>query len=293
MLRMSTNRVVPLIPYPALLIEENSDRILVVADLHIGWEISLIEKGIHIPSQAWRMRDRLLKIVGKYKPNRIIFLGDVKQAIPRISLEEWKAVPEFFEAIQKVVGDVSVTLGNHDGNLEPLTPRSVKILPSSGLVVGRETHIGLFHGHAWPSPEVLASELLVMGHIHPVVWFRDKLGLWMVRQVWIKASCNGNRLAGAYLKYLNIKTDRNPRETLKRRVGIELNDPRLIIMPAFNDLVGGVSVNRFRKRLIGPFLGSGSVNMADAEVYLMDGTCLGTAKQLRAYVNNVDFRREG
>jgi len=290
---MSTNRVVPLVPYPARLIEDNSERILVVADLHIGWEVSLIEKGIHIPSQVWRIRDKLLEIVGKYKPNRIIFLGDVKHAIPRISLEEWKAIPEFFETIQKVVGDVLVTLGNHDGDLESLVPPSVKILPSSGLVVGGETHIWLFHGHAWPSPEVLASELLVMGHIHPVVWFRDKFGLWMVRQVWIKVNCNGNKLARAYLKYLNIKTDGKPRETLKRRVGIELNDPRLIIMPAFNDLLGGVSVNRFRKHLIDPFLRSGSVNMADAEVYLIDGTYLGTVKQLSAYVNNVDFRREG
>jgi putative SbcD/Mre11-related phosphoesterase len=287
MLRMSKKMVAPLIPHPALLIEENSERILVVADLHIGWEISLMEKGIHIPSQTWRMKERLLKIVEKCGPNRIIFLGDVKQSIPRISFEEWKAVPEFFEAIQKVVGEVWVTLGNHDGDLEPLTPRSVKIFPSIGLVVGRATRIGLFHGHAWPSPEVLASELLVMGHIHPVVRFRDKLGLRMVRQVWIKTICNGNKLAKAYLKYLGIKTDKNATETLKRMVGIELNDPGLIIMPAFNDLLAGVSVSKFRKHLMGPFFGSGSVNMADAEVYLTDGAYLGTAKQLSTY-NSVD-----
>jgi len=277
---MSTNRVLRFIPHPALLIEEKSARVLVVADLHIGWEKTLIEKGIYIPSQAWRVSDSLLKMISKYKPNRIIFLGDIKQTIQRISLEEWKTVPEFFETIQKAVGEISVIVGNHDGDLEPLTPRSVKIFPSSGLVVGREKRIGLFHGHAWPSPEVLSSELLIMGHIHPMVQFRDKLSVRMVKRVWIKAHCNGNILARAYLKYLKIKTDKNPRETLKHRIGIELNDPILIIMPAFNDLIGGVLVNRFMKRLIGPFLGSGSINITDAEVCLIDGTYLGTVKQL-------------
>lgn len=294
MLRMSINRVVTIIPGPSLLIKANSQRILVVTDLHLGWEISLIEKGIHIPSQAWRIKNRLLEIVDKYKLNRIIFLGDVKQAIPRISLEEWRAVPEFFETIQKVVGDISVIVGNHDGDLKALTPRSVKIIPSTGLVIGKEPSIGLFHGHAWPSPEVLASELLVMGHVHPVVRFQDKLGLMMVKRVWIKVRCNSNKLARAYLKYLKIKIKKDSRETLKQRVGIELNDPMLIIMPAFNDLIrSGVSFYRFRKQLVGPLLGSRSVNVADGEVYFTDGTYLGTVKQLRICLNNMNLRKEG
>jgi len=115
----------------------------------------------------------------------------------------------------------------------------------------------------------------------------------MVKQIWIKARCNGNKLASTYLKYLNIKIDENPRETLKRSIGIELNDPMLIIIPAFNDLIGGASLNRLKKRLMGPVLNSGTINVADAEVHLIDGTYLGTAKQLRTYLKNVDQRREG
>ena len=41
---MSIKRVVPVIPNPSLLIETKTERILVVGDLHIGWEISLMEK---------------------------------------------------------------------------------------------------------------------------------------------------------------------------------------------------------------------------------------------------------
>ena len=281
---MSASNVRPLIPFPALLIEEDTERILVVGDLHIGWEISLTDRGIYLPSQASRIQARLLQVIEEYKPTRLILLGDVKQAIPRISFEEWRTVPEFFETIQMAVGDVSVTLGNHDGDLEPLTPTTVKILPSSGIVVGKRTRIGLFHGHAWPSPEVLASDLLIMGHIHPVVWFRDKIGLWTVRQVWVKAKCDGSRMARAYLRYLNIKAERKAREVLKEKFEIEVDDVGLIIMPAFNDLVGGLSINRLEKRLMGPILSSGGVNMEAAEVYLLDGTYIGVVKQLRTYV---------
>jgi hypothetical protein len=187
-----------------------------------------------------------------------------------------------------VVKDISVIAGNHDGDLEALIPSSVKIFPSTGLVVGKNPRIGLFHGHAWPAPDVLSSELLVMGHVHPVIWLRDNLGTWIVKQVWIKGRCNGLKLAKAYLKYLKVKIGVNPRETLKKR-GIQLNDSLLIIMPTFNDLIGGVSLNRFQKRLVGPFLGSGSVNVADSEVYLLDGTYLGTTKQLQTQLDTTNL----
>jgi len=280
---MVDSSIRPLIPFPVLLIEERSERTLVVADLHIGWEISLVDKGIHIPSQITRIQKKLLQVIEASKPERIIFLGDLKQAIPRISFEEWKSVPEFLEAVQKHVSDVSVVLGNHDGELEPLTPRSVKIFPSGGIVVGKEERFGLFHGHAWPSPKVLEREVLVMGHIHPILLFRDTLSVWTMGQVWVKAKCDPHRLAKAYLKYLNVKATSAPEKTLREKLGIELKEATLIIMPAFNDLVGGVSINRLERRLIGPMLGSGSVRLNDAELYLLDGTYVGAVKQLQMH----------
>lgn len=273
----------PLIPFPALIIED-SERILVVADLHIGWEMSLTDSGIYIPSQAHKLRTKLLQIIKEHKPNRLIFLGDIKQAVARISMEEWGEVPKFFEALQEHLEDIVVIPGNHDGDLEPLTPSAIKILPSSGLVIGDNPRIGLFHGHAWPSPEVLSSEILVMGHIHPVVWFRDRLGLWTVQQVWVKTKCSGERLARAYLKHRHVKDCRKPREVLEERFGIQVEDPKLIVVPAFNDLVGGVSINRLERRLMGPILHSGGVYMEGAEAYLLDGAYLGTVKQLQTHL---------
>jgi hypothetical protein len=158
-------------------------------------------------------------------------------------------------------------------------------VPSHGLIIGQNPQIGLLHGHAWPSPEVLSSDILIMGHLHPVVWFRDKLGIWTVKQVWIVSNCDSEKLAAAYLKYRNITPTEKPREALYTRTGIKINDPRLIIVPAFNDLVGGVSVHNLTRRLMGPIIRSTSVNIDAAEIYLLDGTYLGDPIQLQKQVN--------
>lgn len=271
----------PLTPHPALLHEEASERTLIIADLHIGWEIGLTAKGIHIPSQTQRIQERLLEIINEHEPTRLVIVGDVKQAVAQISLREWKDVPEFFEAVQESVKDITVTVGNHDGDLEPLTPTSVTILPSSGTAIGKNPRLGIFHGHAWPSPEVLSSDLLVMGHIHPVVRLGDRIGFWTVRKVWIRTKCDGGKLARAYLKYLGVKVKSDPRELFEERFGFPIGDPRLVVMPAFNDLLGGLSVNRIRKRMMGTLLRSGGVDIDGSETYLLDGTYVGTVEQLR------------
>lgn len=199
----------------------------------------------------------------------------------KISLGEWRDVPEFFESIEKEVSDITVTIGNHDGDLQPLTPRSVKICPSSGTVINMDAKIGLIHGHAWPSPMVLNSDIILMGHIHPVIRFRDSLGLWTVRQVWLRALCDGEKLVRAYINSRKMKLIGNVIEAFEHKYGIKVGNPRLIIMPAFNDLIGGLSVNRVEKRLMGVLLRSGAVTLYDCEAYLLDGTFIGMIGQLR------------
>ena len=124
----------PVQPYPALLLQNSSDRVLVVSDLHIGWERLLSQKGVHVPSQTPKIKNQLLKLIKECKPTRLIVLGDVKDAIVKVSMEEWRDIPDFFETINEKVSDIQVVLGNHDGNLEPLLPETVKILPSTGTV---------------------------------------------------------------------------------------------------------------------------------------------------------------
>jgi len=276
----------PVEPYPALLFENMSEKVLVVADLHIGWEVSLAQKGIHVPSQTPKLLEKMIQLIKATNPTSIVFLGDVKHAVEKVALEEWRDVPEFFQKIGELVPDIQVVSGNHDGNLEALTTPNVKIHSSSGIVIWKR--IALLHGHAWPKIDLLGCDTMVMAHLHPVVTFVDELGFRMMRQVWVKATSKSRKLANCLLKHMKIKPQKNVREEAKKRFGIDLGDQRCIVMPSFNENLGGRSVNRRNERhrrhrtLIGPVLRSSAVDFENAELYLLDGTYLGTPRHLRA-----------
>lgn len=272
-------------PFPALLLRKKAERVLVVADLHIGWEAALAEKGIHVPSQTQKTLSVMVQLIKSHKPTRLLFLGDVKHTVATAEWGEWQDIPDFFEAVGKMVDDIQVIPGNHDGNLKPLLPETVKILPSTGVVLWKNW--GLFHGHTWPAPELLGCRALIIGHVHPVVAFRDPTGFRVTRQVWVRTECNSARLAKSVLKNLNV-TGEKPADLLKERFNVKLRVSQLYIMPSFNSFLGGQTMNKKdisksagSEMFIGPVLRYRSVNIDNAELYLLDGTFLGSINQLR------------
>ncbi len=276
----------PIRPFPALLLKVDSKRVLVVADLHIGWEVTLTKRGVHVPSQTPKMLDKMLRLVEKTSPTEVLFLGDVKYTVSGIEVEEWRDIPHFFEAIQKKVPTIQVIPGNHDGKLEALLPQPVEIVPYTGTTLG---DVGLFHGHAWPAPELLKCRSLITAHVHPMVTFRDPIGFRITSQVWVKAEVDTRELAKSLLKHLGIKNNRHPERLFKEHFNVKPRSSQLFIIPSFNDFLGGRAINKKRHGksgktipFIGPVLRSGSVRMEDAEIYLLDGTFLGTINQLRS-----------
>ncbi len=257
-----TTIVKPVADQPALLLEREAERVLVVADLHLGWEVSLSHQGIHVPSQVPRLLEKLRKIV-----------NDVH--------------PEFFDGLVEIIPDIQVVPGNHDGNLEPLTPSSVKISTSEGISLWNS--VGLFHGHAWPSPPLLGCKFLVMGHLHPVVVFKDPLGFRITRQAWVRAKSSGHKLAEGVLKHESVKYEGDPLDEYGKKYGVKVVDADCVIMPSFNDYLGGQPINRaftegwtdLYKEYMGPVLRSGAVDFENGEAYLFDGTYLGKIEDLR------------
>lgn len=278
----------PLPPYPAFMVQKGKERILILADLHIGWEVALAQEGIHIPSQTPKMKNKLLELIGLFKPTSLLVLGDVKHTIAGIELGEWQDIPDLFEALSQKVNDIKVILGNHDGNLEPLLPQSIEIIPQTGVAL---FETGFFHGNAWPAPELLQCNNLVIGHVHPTVTFRDPLGFRISAQVWVKARLNKKNLARAFLKGIGVrsKLGEDPLNLLNQRFNIRFKASELLIMPYFNAFLGGRPINRGTSarrgksvEYLGPVLRSKSVDMENAETFLLDGTFLGTIKQLRS-----------
>ena len=226
-----------------MLLQEGSERVLVVADLHIGWEAGLIEKGIHVPSQTPRLLQEMLKLIKLCRPTSLVLLGDVKHAVAKIKMEEWRDVPELFETLSEKVPNIQVIPGNHDGNLKALLPSNVEVLPTKGAIIGE---VGLFHGHTWPAPELLQCKTLITGHVHPVVVFRDPLGFRITRQIWVKSRCEKAQLAKSLLKYLGIKADKDPVALLENHFELKMRTTHFFVMPSFNHLLGGQPVNRKR-----------------------------------------------
>jgi putative SbcD/Mre11-related phosphoesterase len=267
--------ITPLWPYPAALIQTRQRRTIVVADLHIGWEMAMSGKGIHVPSQTPKLLAKLKELISRYEPQDLMILGDVKHTVATAEIGEWHDVPDFFSDLRVMVQRIRAIRGNHDGNLEPLLPESIEMLPATGTVLG---NVGFFHGHRWPTPSVLKCKTIVMGHVHPVVSLRDPAGFRITRQVWIKADCNRKQLAETLTKKYKLRSVKHT----------ESKTLQLFIMPSFNDFLGGRPLNERRldasvrsRVAVGPILRSNAVDMEKAEAYLLDGNYLGTLEQLR------------
>ena len=258
---------------PALMAKAAGARTLIVADLHLGLEGELASKGVSLPSQIPKVKERLLELIGKHKPDRLIFLGDVKHNVPIASWQEWRGLPKFFEELAKLVR-VEVIRGNHDGYLGGMVPKGIVIHGAKGIVLGKRRRIGLMHGHTWPSPELLQTEMMVTAHNHPAIELRDELGVRIVEPVWLRAKLDPSKFP----------------KKLQAQIRGEL--PELLVMPAFSELVGGAPVNRsVPEELLGPMFKAGAVHLQEAEVYLLDGTFLGTVAASLIGFKTKSFRR--
>ena len=267
----------PIKNHPALLHSKNKHKTLIITDLHIGWEINLIQKGIHVPSQMPKIRQKLLQLIDSTNPDTLIILGDIKHTVAKAESGEWHDIPEFFKSIKTKINDIQIVRGNHDGNLEPLLPPHIKLHPSTGIALNT---VGLFHGHTWPSRKLLKCTTLIMGHAHPTIAFHDPLGFQITTPAWIKVQCNNEQLKDAFLKSKHIKM------RTRKSVDMKPNVQQFLIMPCFNDFFGGRPMNKKseRKNYVGPVLRSQAINIDKADAYLLDWTYLGTIEQLKALV---------
>src|SRR5437879_2044251 len=133
-----------------------ADDALVVADLHIGLEEELREKGVHIPSRAEVMGRKLAEIASRRGASRLIILGDVKHLVPKMASRERRDVYVFFRDLASVFREIYIAQGNHDGMLKHIVPRSVRFKPAYAC---RLDATGVCHGPAWPPQKRTAEKV--------------------------------------------------------------------------------------------------------------------------------------
>jgi hypothetical protein len=135
-------------------------------------------------------------------------------------------------------------------------PSEVTVHPATGVV---RDAVGIFHGHRWPSDEVLRSPRLVAGHLHP--GFRlaptaeDPEGK---RRCWVR---------------VELPPPLAPSGRARRHA--ELAAREIVVLPAFNPLSGTEALNRQRPARGRSFLYRRFLARGSARAYLLDGTDLG------------------
>jgi len=237
---------------------DGGDTALVVADYHAGIEIGLrYERGVELDSNADLRRIRLLGLVDRVDPDRLVVLGDLGH---RVGGADGGEAEELDDLLAALLDRVPVTLvpGNHDAGVgDRFDPADrFTVADGTGTRLGR---VGFAHGHTWPARETLAGDVLCVGHEHPAVRLADSVGGGRKERAWLRGPLRPEPFAAHW--------------------GVDVaevawHDPDVVVFPAFNDRSGGTWVNVDGQGFLSPFLPHALVD-GRAEAYLLDGTRLG------------------
>lgn len=240
-------RLEPIPEQPAAVGRLAGRQTLVIADYHAGIERALqAESGVELSSQAPARRDRLLSLLEQTGATRLVILGDLMHSIGDPGTAERGEIEVLTESIPESV-EIILIKGNHDGEIATWAPR-ITVVEASGRRIG---DVGFIHGHTWPSASVLGADVICMGHEHPRVQLTDPVGATTTHRCWL----------------------RGPLEAAPFDVpAADWQHPELVVVPAYNDRVGGAWVNTPEKEFLAPFLPAA---LPTGTVYLLDGTQLG------------------
>ena len=191
------------------------EKVLIISDLHLGYEESLVSDGVLIPKGGMfsEMKKEILELL-KLNPKLVVINGDLKHEFSNISKQEWKETLELIDLISEK-SKILLVKGNHDNILVPIAEkRNIEV--KDNLILG---DICILHGD-----KILLETLdkkiriLIIGHEHPAVSLTDGTKIE-------KYKCF---LLGKYEK------------------------KKLVVMPSFFSLNEGTDL--LRENLLSPFL---------------------------------------
>ncbi|HDI73414.1 MAG TPA: metallophosphoesterase [Candidatus Korarchaeota archaeon] len=216
-------------PYGALV-----NDILVVADLHLGYEDALRERGVELPYEQYPwIKKEILRYLDEYNPEIVVLNGDIKHEFGGALSQEWREVLDLLRTLKSRGIKIEVVRGNHDNYLIPILLREGIEIKDPYLVIDG---IMFFHGHKDLLAVPEGVELIVMGHEHPAIALMDDLG--------------GSHRFKAFLegKYLDI---------------------RLLVIPALSPLAPGTDIIKVGKEsLLSPLLRRAELD--EFTVYIAD-----------------------
>jgi putative SbcD/Mre11-related phosphoesterase len=150
------------------------EKILVVGDLHLGYETNLKSRGLEVPIKQFEEMQEELKrtlahIKGRYgKIEEIVFLGDVKHHFGFIG-EEKREITKLIGFLRKYVENenrIIFVRGNHEKNDNNGKLVNYYIIKDIAFVHGNRDFLEIYDKKI---------NLIVMGHLHPTVTISDKM----------------------------------------------------------------------------------------------------------------------
>lgn len=233
--------LIPLQGERALFDEES--KMIVIGDIHLGFELTLLDRGIHIPNQDKVILAALKGIIGKTGCRRLIINGDAVDPLFR----KWRIRERFQRFIQAVpCEEIHIVKGNHDARIEEILPPGVNLHPSDGLRIG---DVAILHGHRKSSRRFLSCKTIIISHSHPALILRDELGIPLRESCWL------------------------------RWMG---KNQEIIVIPPFNPYMVGHPVNSIERKP-SPVFNQMNAGIDDCDVYLLDGSYLGKVSDLIRY----------
>jgi uncharacterized protein len=180
----------------------SGESILIINDLHIGYEESLHREGILVPRvQIEKIIKKLQLILKSVSPKTIVINGDLKHAFGKILEREWKEILHLFDFLAKHTHKVIVIQGNHDPIIKPITEKR-------GIEIKKKYRVHetlIIHGDKEVKTD---AKRIIIGHEHPAITVREG-------SKWEKYKC-----------YLKGKWKHH----------------ELLVMPSFNPLLEGTDV---------------------------------------------------
>lgn len=143
------------------------EKILIINDLHLGYEEALHRKGILVPKfQLQEIVREMEQILFQVKPHKIIINGDLKHEFGTVLKQEWREVLEFLEYCLQHCQKIIIIRGNHDPLLRWITEKK-----GISVVTHYETADTIIvHGDELIETK---KQRVIIGHEHPAVTIRE------------------------------------------------------------------------------------------------------------------------
>jgi putative SbcD/Mre11-related phosphoesterase len=149
-----------------------TEKVLVVGDLHLGYEELLNKSGVFVSRQMFdEMISDFNAIFGEVgHVNKIILLGDIKHDFGTILTQEWEDVTRIINYLKPLSDEMIIIRGNHDTILEPIVKRlKIKLRDYYFWKEFCFTHGDEDFDKIWGK----RVEWLIVGHGHPAIKLRE------------------------------------------------------------------------------------------------------------------------